>query len=100
LLLLDREKLAELRQTLELRREGHTDEAIARVQTGHGKEAMDRARAVIAQMAVQEAAILQERQTSALNSDRALQYGIVAAIIVLMALGGSRIRRYVGSSTA
>ena len=86
LLLLAREKLAELRQTVELRREGQTEETIARVRTGEGKDAMDRARAVIARMAEQEGHTFQEHQTAALNSDRALQFGIVAAIIVLAAL--------------
>jgi CHASE3 domain sensor protein len=77
LLLLAQEKLRELRQTLELRRQGRVGEAAARVHQGAGKEAMDRARMAIAQMAEQEAGILQERQTAALNADRALQVGIV-----------------------
>jgi len=92
LLAVTREKLAELQRTVELRRRGRTEEAIAMVRGGAGKESMDRARALIGQMAAQEGRILVERQAAALNTDRALQFGIVAAIVVLIGLAGVAFR--------
>jgi signal transduction histidine kinase len=92
LLQLAREKLTELRQMVELRRSQGIDAAVSRIQSGQGKEAMDRARALIAQMAGDEARILRDRQTAALNSDRAVQIGIVAAVLLLLGLTAAALR--------
>jgi signal transduction histidine kinase len=92
LLQLARDKLTELRQMVELRRSQGIDAAVARIQSGQGKEAMDRARALIAQMAGDEARILRDRQTAALNSDRAVQIGIVAAVLLLLGLIAAALR--------
>lgn len=80
-------KLNELRQVIDLKRAGQSEQAVARVRDGAGKETMDRARAVIAQMASEEERRLEERQSAAIQSDRALQFGIVAAVLIVFALG-------------
>ena len=81
-------KLSELRQTLELRRAGQTDAALARIRSGAGKAAMDDARGVLQQMADEEQRLLEQRQSAALRSDRGLQIGILAAALIIIALGG------------
>jgi signal transduction histidine kinase/CheY-like chemotaxis protein len=85
------QKLRELRETLELRRAGQTEAAYARVRDGVGKLAMDQARAVLQQMADEEDQLLEQRQSAALQSDRGLQIGIVAAILIVIALAGMTI---------
>jgi CHASE3 domain sensor protein len=81
-------KLRELRETLQLRRVGQTDAVLARVRTGVGKAAMDDARAVLQQMADEEQRLLEQRQSAALQSDRGIQIGILAAALIIIALGG------------
>jgi signal transduction histidine kinase/CheY-like chemotaxis protein/CHASE3 domain sensor protein len=56
------EKMSEMAQTIELRRAGNNAAALALVRTDRGKSAMDRARALVAEMRREEQSLLAERQ--------------------------------------
>jgi len=58
---LGRQKLAELKQTIDLRRSGHQEGALEIVRTDRGKRAMDRIRATVAEMRDSERTLLETR---------------------------------------
>ncbi|HEV7715668.1 MAG TPA: CHASE3 domain-containing protein, partial [Steroidobacteraceae bacterium] len=57
------DKMEELAQTIALRRAGDTQGALALVRTNRGRTAMDRVRALVAEMENEEQALLATRQT-------------------------------------
>jgi PAS domain S-box-containing protein len=80
------QKLAELRETIELKQKGETDAALDRVRVGAGKELMDRARALMGGLFLAETRRLVENQGYAAEMDKLLQFGIVGAVLVLIVL--------------
>jgi signal transduction histidine kinase len=82
-------KLSELRATITVARRGELDIAINRVRSNEGKQAMDAARALLAQMEATERTQLQERQERSRQSFRrllAVVYGGGALLLVLTGL--------------
>ena len=80
------QKLAELQQTIALKRHGDAEAAVDNVRRGVGKELMDRARAIMASLFLMETRRLVESRDYAAEMDRMLQFGIVGAALVLIAL--------------
>ena len=80
------QKLAELRETIAMEQQGHHDEAVARVRAGVGRELMDRVRAVIAGLSKDETRRLIERRGVAAKADQLLQFGVIGAVLALLAL--------------
>jgi PAS domain S-box-containing protein len=80
------QKLAELRETISLEQQGHHDEAVARIRAGVGRELMDRVRAVIADLSQDETRRLIERRGVAAKADQLLQFGVIGAVLTLLAL--------------
>jgi signal transduction histidine kinase/CHASE3 domain sensor protein len=74
------EKMEELGETVALRRSGDAAGALAMVRTNRGKEAMERARATIAEMQRDERGALAARQAEWLNA---------ASVSSVVVLGGS-----------
>ena len=84
-------KLAEIRQTIELRRAGDTAGAIAVVQSDRGKVAMDRLREVVDDMLADERALLAGRTDewqAAVQWSRYVMLGGLALVVGLIALIG------------
>lgn len=86
------EKLAELKETIALRRENGLDAALAVVKSDKGKQSMDAIRNAAAEMGEAEQAVLQQHVRDAENSARetshTLKYGIasLAALLFLIEL--------------
>ncbi|WP_084579137.1 response regulator [Sphingomonas azotifigens] len=75
-------KLAELRETIDLRRTKGLAEALAVVETGAGKNSMDAIRAQLAVMAQEEGRLRQERlDDMAAASQAAIASGLVSSLI-------------------
>jgi CheY-like chemotaxis protein/CHASE3 domain sensor protein len=74
------DKMSELAQTISMRRGGDSAGALALVRTNRGKEAMERARATIAEMQQNERGALTIRQAEWLNT---------SSVSALVVLGGS-----------
>ncbi len=74
------EKMAELRQTVGLRRDGQMNAAIAIVLSDKGKDLMDRVRQTISMMTSEESRLLLARQDEARQKALAVQYGAFAAL--------------------
>jgi signal transduction histidine kinase/CheY-like chemotaxis protein len=90
-------KRAELRRTIELRRSGDPEAALATVRGDAGKELMDRAREVVARMRTAEETLLASRIEQGERSLYALQAAIVVAGSIALLLAISSIyyvRRY------
>ena len=64
------DKMQELGQTIELRRSGDIEGALALVRTDRGRETMVRIRSVIAEMQEEERRLLEERQLEARDASR------------------------------
>jgi methyl-accepting chemotaxis protein len=93
------QKLAELEETIALRKEKGLDAALAVVTTDRGKTIMDQIRTVLAQMSAEEANLLAERSARA---DRISQitydtivYGTLIAAVILIVAGAY----FIGSIT-
>jgi signal transduction histidine kinase len=83
---LTRQKLAELQRTISLKQQGADAAALAIVTGNQGKELMDRARTVIAQLQQGQSAILQETER-AVDRDRLLtEIGIAVALVLTLVL--------------
>jgi PAS domain S-box-containing protein len=80
------QKLAELKQTIELKQKGEAEAALASVREGVGKDLMNRARAIMAGLFLAETRRLVESRDYAAEMDKMLQIGIVGGVLVLMAL--------------
>jgi len=95
-------KLAELNETIELRRAGQTDKALAIVRSDRGREHMDSARALIAEIVADKQTLLargeQEWQQAALISS-IVTGGGSALLLVLILLAAQLTSRQVQAST-
>ena len=80
------DKLAELRRTVELRRSGDADAALAIVRGGAGKEAMDRARALVARLEEAQATVLSRRIAQTGRTGAILQATIILAALLALLL--------------
>lgn len=77
------QKLHELAQTVALRREQKSDEALAIITAGEGRRVMDDARATISAMLKHERTILAQRQKSVEHALHSLFMGLVGSWAVL-----------------
>ncbi|HEY3593049.1 MAG TPA: diguanylate cyclase, partial [Polyangiaceae bacterium] len=71
-------KMAELSKTIDLRRQGRTDEALAIIRSGRGRELMEAIRTEAARMSAREAARLAERESEADEGRRRLTLVLAA----------------------
>ena len=78
-------KIAELNQTIDLYRRGDTSLAIARVESGEGRQLMDQLRALLGQMnEYAQAQLEQHRKTSDAQARRAVAISIASALVLLV----------------
>ncbi len=82
---LSADKMAELAQTVVLRRKGDTAAAMALVHTDRGREIMDRIRAVAADMTAEERRTLAARQDEWLSSARVSSWTTLGGSVLLLA---------------
>ncbi|MDB6060314.1 MAG: histidine kinase [Verrucomicrobiaceae bacterium] len=90
------EKMAELAETIELRRTGATDDALAIVRTDRGKEAMARFRALLLEMDAEERHLLTTRQQewqAATTLSVFISTGGSALLLVLIAIAATMTSR-------
>jgi PAS domain S-box-containing protein len=80
------DKMAELAQTIALRRQGDTGGALAVVRTNRGNELMERIRSLTAEMAAKERVILAAHQAEWLDAWRVSSFVIVGRAAFLLAL--------------
>ena len=81
---LSAEKMAELAQTVMLRRKGDAAGALALVHTDRGRELMDRIRAVTADMTAEERRTLAARQDEWLSSARTSSWTTLGGSVLLL----------------
>jgi methyl-accepting chemotaxis protein len=90
------DKLAELQQSVDLRRDKGFDEALKMVLSDKGKAAMDQIRAIVAEMEATEGRNLDERVVESANSAQVTKstivYGTIIAF-VLVGISGTLIQR-------
>jgi signal transduction histidine kinase/ActR/RegA family two-component response regulator len=95
------DKLAELRKTVELRRSGDADAALALVRGGSGKAAMDRARTLVARLEDVQGPLLSRRIAQTGSTGAILQATIILAALLallLALLSVNYLRRYLAES--
>src|SRR3984957_996443 len=80
------DKLAELRQTIDMRRSGDSAGALAVLRGGAGKEAMDRARALVARIDDAQAVVLSRRIAQTGRGGAILQVTIILAALLRLLL--------------
>ena len=80
------DKMAELEQTISMRRGGDAAGALALVRTNRGREAMEHARATIAEMQQTERRALGLRQTEWLNASSVSSFVVLGGSGLLLAL--------------
>jgi CHASE3 domain sensor protein len=80
------DKLAELRQTIDLRRSGDSEEALAILRGGGGKDAMERARALVARIDDAQAVVLSRRIAQTGRGGAVLQATIMLAALLALLL--------------
>jgi methyl-accepting chemotaxis protein len=84
-------KLAELKQTIDLRRKGNVEEANKIVRGGEGKKIMDNLRGVLAQMEREERDLLKQRadevESSASSAKFTIVIGTVCCLLFVTAAG-------------
>ena len=89
-------KLAEVRTTIELRRAGEAERAMAIVNSDTGQRTMDDIRSLVASLEQEESRLLAARQGSAQTYGRLMQAGAALAFLLICssaALGGLQTRR-------
>jgi signal transduction histidine kinase len=98
-----RDKVAELEQTIALRRDGKTDEALDIVRTDRGKQAMDESRQVLDAIVAaadrrSEAGVTDQRQ----NAQALRLVTILGGLVILLVVGGAVVMalRYTGELLA
>jgi signal transduction histidine kinase/DNA-binding response OmpR family regulator/CHASE3 domain sensor protein len=79
-------KMAELRQTIALRRAGNAAAALAIVRTDRGKDAMARATAVISDMQAEERSVLDAREAEWDSTTRESLFVTAGGALILLAL--------------
>lgn len=94
------EKMAELHRTVELQRQGRSDEAMAIVRGGAGRSKMEGARQLIAEIRAEEDRLLQVRTDQvtfylevAIAIDAAAGVGLLVLAMVLVSIGRDIARR-------
>ena len=84
-------KLAELKETIDLRRTKGVDAALVVIRSDRGRQLMDEIRRTIGQMAVKERDLLRQRteaaETAAQNTIASITYGVPLALALLTLLG-------------
>jgi methyl-accepting chemotaxis protein len=84
-------KLAELKQTVELRRKGNLEEATKIVRGGEGKRYMDDLRSILSQMEHEERDLLKQRaeevETASSGAKSTIIYGTAFCLAFVMAAG-------------
>lgn len=86
--LLMKEKLAELKHTIALRRSGGLEAALVVVKTDEGKNIMDKIRSVVAEIETEERRLIKERQAFARNTARITMVSQYAGITLILIVGG------------
>jgi signal transduction histidine kinase len=81
------DKLAELRSTVDERKAGRAEAALAIVENDQGLQLMQDIQGRIAAMQAEEDRLLAERQSTAARSGTALQAGVAAAFLMICVLG-------------
>jgi CHASE3 domain sensor protein len=84
--------MAELRRTVDLRRNGQMNDAVAIVLSDKGKDLMDRMRQTICMMRSEEARLLFARQDEARQKALLIQYGAFAALVLSLLMSVSVFR--------
>ena len=80
-------KLAEMRETVALRRAGRGDAALARMRSGEGKHLMDEVRALFGEAQADNYSRLITRQEQAGEAARQVQLAVAAAVVLIVLLG-------------
>lgn len=84
-------KLAELKQTIDLRRKGNVEETTKIVRSGEGKKIMDDLRLVLAQMEREERDLLKQRaaevEAASSGAKSTIIYGTAFCLVFVMAAG-------------
>ena len=80
-------KLAEMRETVALRRAGRGDAALARMRSGEGKHLMDEVRTLFGEAQADNYSRLIRRQEQAGEAARRVQLAVAAAVILVVVLG-------------
>ncbi len=98
-------KLAELKQTIDLRRAGKFDEAVKIVRAGEGKQFMDNLRRILEEMDNEERQLLQQRgeegEAAASGAKSVIIFGTLLCLLCVTAAGvliTRSLTRQVGSS--
>jgi signal transduction histidine kinase len=81
------DKMSELQKTIDLRSTGHSDDALAEVESDRGKELMAAIRQAIADMRSEETALLERRSTRAAWLEETGQAVLLASLILVIAFG-------------
>ncbi|HEX3847323.1 MAG TPA: CHASE3 domain-containing protein [Steroidobacteraceae bacterium] len=93
-------KLAELKQTIDLRRKGDADGAVKIVRNDEGKRFMDEVRRVLADMDSEERALLQQRgieaEAAAATAKSFIVWGTVLCLVAVI-VAGTLLTRTLGS---
>ena len=80
-------KLAEMRETVALRRAGRGDAALARMRSGEGKHLMDEVRSLFGEAQADNYSRLITRQEQAGEAARQVQLAVAAAVVLIVLLG-------------
>src|SRR5262245_16596267 len=100
---IEKDKIAELDETIALRRAGNSDAALETVRTDRGREAMDRFRATVAQMESEERSALAARQAewdeAVALSSRMTWGGSVLLLFLIVAAAFAASRDHTGRET-
>jgi methyl-accepting chemotaxis protein len=98
-------KLAELKQTIDLRRSGNVDETVKIIRGGEGKRIMDNLRAILAEMENEERTLLQKRaeegEAAASGAKAVIVFGTLLCLIGVTLVGfliTRSLTRQIGSS--
>lgn len=93
-----RQKLAELRDTIEMRKSGDVEAAMAVVRTDSGKEAMDRLRDLVADLYTRQMGVLaQDKEAWAAAAATSTFYswgGSLLLLVLILISAGTTIREY------
>ena len=90
-------KLAELARTIELRRSGHSDSALAMVTSDSGKNAMDDIRATLLTLSARQQALLAERTATAERHYRVVEATVIGgtlAVVIIALLLNTLLTRF------
>src|SRR5258708_2179896 len=93
-------KLAELKQTIDLRRKGNLEETTKVIRGGEGKKTMDNLRVILAEMEREERDLLKQRadevEAASSGAKSTIIYGTIFCLLFVMAAGVFIIRSLSG----